>query len=314
MIIMKTNRKILVATITIATLAGTSMASADFWEFIGKMKNFGWEKIWNFQNINSSELKEKLWNFSGKIRGEGSEMGQRMGRHGWNRANPNAFAKLYKNATDEIKALIDSIKAGEELTTEQKTELREYAKTQRDEIKEVHTKIREIMEKYHNWEELTQEEKDYVINNRSEKGDERFQNMLDNDSLSQEIKNILTKKHNLQQLTEEEEAILKTHREERQAEMTQIREIMKKYRNGEELTNEEKELIQAHHSKRVEKMDKHFAEASDEIKAVVEKIRNLETLTDEDKAVMQEYRKKNRGNFQKIKNKKEILLLKDTQD
>jgi len=292
MIIMKTNRKILVATITIATLAGTSIASADFWEFIGKMKNFGWEKIWNFQNINSSELKEKLWNFSGKMRGEGSEMGQRMGRYGWNRANLNVFAKLYENATDEIKALIDSVKAGEELTTEEKSTLREYAKAQRDEMKEIHSKIREIMEKYHNWEELTQEEKDYVINNRGEKGDERFQNMLDNDSLSQEIKDILTKKHNLEKLTEDEEATLEAHREERQAEMTQVREIMNKYKNGEELTQDEKELVQDHHSKRMEKMDEHFAEASEEIKAVVEKIRNLETLTDEDKAVMQEYRKK----------------------
>jgi hypothetical protein len=42
--IMKTNKKILVATITIATLAGTTITSADFSGF-GGIKNFGGERM-----------------------------------------------------------------------------------------------------------------------------------------------------------------------------------------------------------------------------------------------------------------------------
>lgn len=249
--------------------------------------------------IERPERGERMW---GEWEGRGENRGNwEWPRGEWRGNHEQAFDRVYDDASDEIKAIIDSIKAGEEVSDEDKETLKAYMEEFREAHKAEMKKVKEIMDKYKAGEEITDEEKAYVLENRPQRN-EKFENKVkNNENISEELKAIMEKVANLETLTDDEKATLETHKEEREEQREarkenrqQVREIMNKYKDWQELSDSEKEFALENMPGHSERMDAQFENASDEIKQIVEKIKVLDTMTSEEREAIKQYLDENR--------------------
>lgn len=160
--------------------------------------------------------------------------------------------------------------------------------------------IKDLVEKKRNGESLTDEEKttlkDYAKSLRAERKVKMAERLMEN--APENVKTILEKVVNGEEITDEEKETIKTYhkeiREQKKLERQEYRELRKKARSGEELTSEEQAKLDERKAQRIAKLEEMTTSASDEIKAIVAKIKAGEKMSYDEFEMLKDFVKENR--------------------